>query len=446
MTKEITIGWIKDRLPDPSTRGIAKEMAHLIRSGEIPVGTRLPSVRDLAESMGVSPATISSAWSQLRRFKVISGRGRNGVWVSGDQASLRPVRFENYRNISDRIVADLTLASPDTALLPELDKALNFGACAKNLNSYERQPITEGLLKAVRPRWPYEPEAFLAMNGGIEAVNAVFHTQVMPGTTVAIENPTASRLLDLLDGIGAHIIAVDCDDQGPTASSLQTALESGATAFVYQPRTSATTGRIVTESRMEGLAKVLAAFKALVIEDDGLGDLSSVPSSSIGKWIPEQTIHIISYSKSLGPDLRVAVLSASKDVIQQIRSFRNFGASWTSRILQDAVAWLLEDPETQARVEAARATYRARRDRLVTALRQRGIQVIGTEGLSAWIKVPSEQRALVTMALHGYAVFPGSKFFARSAGSFIRIATSRLPDDVESIAMAIEQCMYIDEA
>lgn len=110
MTKDIKIDWFKSRLSDPSTRGIARDMAHLIRSGEIPIGTRLPSVRDLAESMGVSPATISGAWSQLRRFKVISGRGRNGIWVTGDQASLRPVRFDNYRNISDRIVADLTLA------------------------------------------------------------------------------------------------------------------------------------------------------------------------------------------------------------------------------------------------------------------------------------------------------------------------------------------------
>lgn len=441
MTKDIKIDWFKSRLSDPSTRGIARDMAHLIRSGEIPIGTRLPSVRDLAESMGVSPATISGAWSQLRRFKVISGRGRNGIWVTGDQASLRPVRFDNYRNISDRIVADLTLASPDPSLLPALDQALQFGALAKNLNSYDREPITEHLLKAVRARWPYVPEAFLAMNGGIEAVNTVLHTQVMPGTTVAIENPTASRLLDLLDGVGAHVLGVDCDDAGPLPHSLQAALESGATAFIYQPRTSATTGRIVTEWRMEELAKLLAAFKTLVIEDDGLGDLSSAPTASIGKWIPDQTIHIISYSKTLGPDLRLAVLSAPKDVAQQIRAFRNFGASWTSRILQDAVAWLLEDADTQAQVERARVTYRTRRDRLVEGLRQRGIEVVGTEGLSVWIKVPSEQHALVTMALHGYAVFPGSKFFTKSADSYIRVATSKLPEDVESIAMAIEQCM-----
>jgi DNA-binding transcriptional regulator YhcF (GntR family) len=66
--------WFADRLGDRTSRGIALETGALIRSGVLPVGTKLPPVRDLAFALGISPATVSIAWSDLRRHKIIGGR------------------------------------------------------------------------------------------------------------------------------------------------------------------------------------------------------------------------------------------------------------------------------------------------------------------------------------------------------------------------------------
>ncbi|MEJ1229587.1 MAG: GntR family transcriptional regulator [Galbitalea sp.] len=50
---------------DPSPSGIAATIARLIASGELAPGDRLPTVRELAADLGVSPATVSHAWQAL---------------------------------------------------------------------------------------------------------------------------------------------------------------------------------------------------------------------------------------------------------------------------------------------------------------------------------------------------------------------------------------------
>lgn len=437
MSSELPIGWYSERLQDRTTRGIALETTALIRSGAIPIGTRLPAVRELATALNVSPATISGAWSQLRRFKVISGTGRNGVWVCGDQVSLRPVRFETIGDFGGRIVADLTYASPDPALLPDLSAALAYAAKTPELNSYSRVAITDHLKQSVLARWPYQPESLLAVNGGFEGIHATLHTLVMPGAVVAIEEPSTLRLLDILDSLGAQVLPVKCDEDGPLPDALRAALKEKASIFVYQPRTHSITGTCVSPARMAALADVLQKSKATVIEDDGVGDISCHPSVSLGKWLPERTVHVVSYSKSLGPDLRVAVLSGPEKIVREVRAYRNFGAGWTSRVLQDATAWLLDDPQTKRVVAHAREVYAARRGALVDALQARGIAIQGKDGLCVWVQVPSEQFALVTMAARGIAVYPGSLCSVSSSAQHIRLGTSLLTKHVDLVADAV---------
>ncbi|MGH9132300.1 MAG: GntR family transcriptional regulator, partial [Ilumatobacteraceae bacterium] len=47
---------------DRSARGIAAVIGRMISAGQLADGTRLPTVRDLARRLGVSPTTVSDAW------------------------------------------------------------------------------------------------------------------------------------------------------------------------------------------------------------------------------------------------------------------------------------------------------------------------------------------------------------------------------------------------
>lgn len=435
MTEFFSTAWLKDRLTERTMRGIAVETSALIRSGAIPVGTQLPPVREIARALGVSPATISSAWSELRRHNVISGRGRNGVWVCGDKTAPRPSRFENIGNFGEHVI-DLTVAVPDPALLPPLGEALLHGAEVAMLNSYLRVPILDSLRAAMRPRWPYAAEAFLATNGGYDAVNVALQALVMPGSVVAIENPTAMRLLDILDNLRAHIIPVNCDEHGPSPKSLAEALQKKPSAFLYQPRTHAITGHQVSSERLKELARVLKDSDLVIVEDDGIGDLSGLPPASLGAHYPERTVHILSLSKAFGPDLRLAVLSGSASIVDQIQAYRSFGAGWTSRILQAAGAWLIADPASNAAVDRAKTVYGTRRRALINRMKDRGLHIPDRDGLCLWLPVRSEQFALVTLAARGIAVLPGKKCSSTDT-QHIRVATSLLTDQVDAVADAL---------
>lgn len=430
-----TARWLAEKITNRTQRGIALETSALVRAGVLPVGSRLPAIRDLAYELGVSPATVSEAWSDLRRQKIITGRGRNGTWVSGERFVAKPERLASSGNYADGVL-DLSMAVPDVTLLPRLDKALAHAANVSDLNSYERSRIVPELRDAVMAEWPYVPEAFLATNGGYNAVYTTVRALLMPGSVVAIEHPTAMRLLDILEDLGVRIVPVVSDMHGPTPASLREALKERPAAFLFQPRLHSVTGQTVSAERMDELGQILAGSDALIIEDDGIGDISSARPVSLGSHFPDRTVHILSYSKTLGPDLRLAVVSSSSAIIEQIQSYRAFSAGWTSRMLQAAAAWLLQDEETADKVAKARSIYQARRDRLALELSGRGIQTPAGSGLCLWVPVESEPFAMVTLAARNIAVVPGGKFSILPS-HHLRVATSRLSDRCAEAADAI---------
>jgi DNA-binding transcriptional MocR family regulator len=427
--------WLAERITNKTIRGIALETSALVRAGVLPVGTRLPAMRDLAYELGVSPATISEAWSELRQQKIISGRGRNGTWVCAERFVAKPERLASAGHYGANVL-DLSMAVPDQALLPPLAKAMVYATSVGDLNSYARSRIVPELRDAIADDWPYEPEAFLAINGGYNGVYTTLRALVRPGSVVAVEHPTAMRLLDILEDLGVKIVPVLSDSEGPLPASLSQALAERPAAFLFQPRLHSVTGQTVTLQRIEALGDVLAGSDTLIIEDDGLADISAERPVSLGKRFPDRTVRIVSFSKTLGPDLRLAVLSGSASIVEQIQSYRAFSAGWTSRVLQATVAWLIRDEETSQIVAAARATYQERRDTLARELRERGVQTMPGSGLCLWVPVQSEPFAMVTLAARNIAVVPGNKFSILPS-AHIRVATSKLTSGHAQVAEAI---------
>ena len=91
-----------------------------------------------------------------------------------------------------------------------------------------------------------------------------------------------------------------------------------------------------------------------------------------------------------------------------------------------------------SRVENARRTYAARREELATALREHGIESANRDGLSLWLPVADARSALVTLAAHGIAVSPGSRYLSGPLpGAHIRVSTGIAPaDDQHWLAVA----------
>lgn len=62
---------------------IREQIAALVAAGELPVGTRLPPVRALAETLSLAPGTVARAYRELEAAGVVETRGRAGTIVAG---------------------------------------------------------------------------------------------------------------------------------------------------------------------------------------------------------------------------------------------------------------------------------------------------------------------------------------------------------------------------
>jgi DNA-binding transcriptional regulator YhcF (GntR family) len=69
----------------PPYEQIRSQVADDVERGELQPGDRLPTVRRLAEDLGVAANTVARAYRELEQAGVIETRGRGGSFVTGDQ-------------------------------------------------------------------------------------------------------------------------------------------------------------------------------------------------------------------------------------------------------------------------------------------------------------------------------------------------------------------------
>lgn len=439
---ESVVAFIEDRSP----RGIAAAVHRMIRAEQARPGDRLPTVRELALALGVSPATVSEAWQALGSVGAIQARGRAGTFVRDAAEPTRPTRYLGIAGapVEDATV-DLSTGTPDPHLLPALHEAIerfSSGATAWT-SSYLDEPVLPALREHLEASWPFRSQRLTVVDGALDALSRVVDQIVGLGDRVVMESPGFPPLIDMLDRAGAEVIAVAMDEQGVIPSELTRALAGAPVAVFLQPRAQNPTGTSMTRLRSSQLAEVLAGSRAWVIEDDHCGDISIAEDVSIGQFLPERCVHIRSYSKSHGPDLRIAAVGGAADVIDPLIARRMLGPGWTSRLLQAVLLDLLTHEDPQESVSVARVAYARRGTLLREKLKDRGIDTSPGDGINVWVPVGDERSALITLAASGIRVAPGSPFLVasdESAAFGIRITTGRLPDDearIEEIAEAI---------
>lgn len=423
-------------ISDTSPKGIAAAVNRLVRSGRLKTADRLPTVRGLAKRLGVSPATVSEAWQALNRAGTIESRGRSGTFIRSTSDPSRPVRYLGVGVAPLTASGDLSTSMPNPELLPLTEGALrSIGEpTLKWTTSYLDNPVLPQLEELLRADWPYEPQRMVVVGGALDALSRVAEQIVHLGDRVVMESPGFPALIDLLEACGAEVIPVELDDEGVIPTALAECLTLDPVAVFLQPRAQNPTGASVSRSRVQQLAKVLSASSTWIVESDHSGSIARAPDISLASFIPERTIRIRSYSKSHGPDLRLAALSGPAEVIDPIMSRRMLGPGWTSRILQEILVQMLRDPEAQATVERARSAYDHRCRSLREALMARGIVCSPGDGVNVWINVVDERSAMLTLAAMGIRVAPGGPFLLHPTESdHLRITAGLLPDDVEEI-------------
>src|SRR3954452_2130600 len=201
-----------EAIVDRSARGIAAAVGRMITCGDLAVGTRLPTARELSKSLGGSPTTVSEARQTLTAVGPIDPRGRQGTFVRQPTGPGAPRRYRRVTEGPGHFALDLSTGTPPSALLPDLGPLVARVSRQSLTSGYLDNPVLPDLETRLRDGWPFEPEALTVVDGAMDALDRVAQVVVRLGDRVIVEHPTFPRLLDLLDELGAEVIGVDLDD------------------------------------------------------------------------------------------------------------------------------------------------------------------------------------------------------------------------------------------
>lgn len=413
-----------------SAREIASGIEAAVTAGVLGPGERLPSVRRLAAELEISPATVASAYRDLRSRGIVTGRSRGRTTVS-----LRPPLRARAEVSVPTGTRDLATGNPDPRLLPDLEEALRSVALRTRL--YREPPVaaefaaaTGVLLREIG----LDGSEFTVVGGAMDGIERVLQAHLRPGDRVAVEDPGYSGVLDLLAAMGLERSPVCVDNEGMMPEALAGALRSGVSAVVVTPHAQNPTGASITQSRAADLRAVLdSAPEVIVAEDDHLGLGADVPYSMLvegrSRWA-----FVRSVSKTLGPDLRVALLAGDPVTISRVEGRMSLGAGWVSGVLQRLVAELWNDPGVAALVTQAARTYSTRRRALIEALRRRDVAAFGASGLNVWIPVSQESSVVAGLLEKGWAVRAGEAH-RLTAPPAVRVTTATLePEEAEAFS------------
>jgi DNA-binding transcriptional MocR family regulator len=438
------VSTIEERLDSLTARGLAQAVSRAIRDGELEPGQQLPPIRIVAKELMLSPTTVSAAWQLLARSGSIRSDGRRGTTVA--QLGSHGGRYVRALSHESDVTLDLSTGIPDAELLPDLSAALASVDGAATPSSYLDDPVLPELRRAILADWPYAASDLLVVDGAMDALDLIVRALLRPGDVAVVEDPGFPPVLDLLESRGIEVVGVPLDESGMTVDGLERALAKRPHAVFVQPRGQNPTGISMSPMRARRLAQVLSGSGAYVVEDDSAGDVAASSALSLGQWLPDQVLHVRSFSKSYGPDLRLAALSGPTDLLAPVRQTRALGQGWTSRLLQRVLAALLTDPRATSRVERARGEYARRRELVVRRLDERGVRVPGTDGLNIWVPVRDESAAVLRLASQGIAVTPGSPFHLdpkRDPAGHVRVTTGLLRSDHEAVADLIADAALV---
>ena len=418
---------VQNYLNGDSAVNIARSIESAVAAGKIAGGSLLPPVRAAAKHLKVSPATVAAAYRVLGQRGVVIAEGRRGTRVRHAPPIAMPVPAP-----LPATVRDLASGNPDPDLLPPIPRL-------EHEHRLYRDDLNEPRLLALGYRQfeadDVPAEHLAVVSGALDGVERVLREHLKPGDRVAVEDPCFTGVLDLLSALALVAVPVIVDDEGLQPDELRRVLRSNVQALIVTPRAQNPTGAAITQARQRALKAIVAKHpELLVIEDDHAGPVAGVEYRTIVDRAREKWAVVRSVSKSLGPDLRVALVAADARTIARVEGRQTLGIRWVSHVLQRIVVAMWSDHRAQQILKRAGSTYTERRDALLHELRSRGIESRGESGLNVWIPVREETPVVQAMMAAGWAVQAGERY-RLTTGPAIRITIAALDaDDAKRVA------------
>ena len=414
-------------------QALAERVRLLILDGRIPVDTRLPAERDLADRLGLSRTTVTAAYRQLREHGlVLSVRGSGSVArLPGAPSTLPAPPDAEYIDFSKA-------APPALPWLPEIARAA-LADLPGQLGDSGFDPIgTPALRAAIADRYtrrglPTTPEQIMVTIGAQHAIALLSRAIIGRGDRALIEAPTYPHAYEALRAAGARLVPVSVTphdgsgidalhDRSAAAGELDVELgpadeveamtrairHSNPVAAYLMPDFQNPTGRSMSVGTRERVLDAAARQGTVVIADETTAELdidragSFLPLAAYGP-----AVMVGSVGKTVWGGVRVGWIRADRPLIRRLLAVRSPGDLGTPIIEQLLVTRVLEHMDDI--LELRREQLRAGRDRLETLL---------ADAFPDW-RVPHVDGGIVTWVGLGAPVSSQLALAARTQGLII---------------------------
>jgi DNA-binding transcriptional regulator YhcF (GntR family) len=112
--------------PVPPYEQIRTQITDLAASGALPVGIRLPTIRQLAGDLGLAPGTVARAYRELESRGVVTSRVRHGTTIAAQgKPSRRDAADQLTAAARTYAIAVATLGVDRNVAVSELDRQLS---------------------------------------------------------------------------------------------------------------------------------------------------------------------------------------------------------------------------------------------------------------------------------------------------------------------------------
>lgn len=364
--------WQPDLGPQrrPLYRAIADALASDIRTGRLPVGTRLPTHRDLAWDLKVTVGTVTRAYAEAERRGLISGEVGRGTFVrpagtAGTIAAMTEPPTPDFVDLS----VNRPQTSGEAALL------------AKGLREIAGSDDLEALLQyqphAGRPadraagaRWiarsgvVTDPDHVLVTQSGQNAVASVLSALTQPGDTIACESLTYPGVRSAASLLNLRLAPVAMDEEGMIPDSFAALCRGGSVKALYAlPTLHNPTATVLSLERRQAVVEIARAHGVALIEDDVYGFLLDDAPPPFARLLPELSFYITSTSKSLAPGIRIGYVHAPGSALERVAAALRATIYMATPLMAAlATRWIVDG--TAERLVAAKRAETAERQAL----------------------------------------------------------------------------------
>lgn len=420
---------------------LADDLARRIDEQGMRPGTRLPSIRRMAEQSGVSRFTVVEAYDRLVARGLVQSRRGAGFFVRARSGTLAPVETASPGlSVPARVdvtwllrsmFRDATPGSPGGAgLLPAnwLDPDMVAGAIRAvgrsvraNLVSYGRQqgylPLRQQIASMLQGEGvPAHPEHhLLTTNGVTHGLDLIARHLVKPGDTVLVEDPAWFVFFGRLAAFGARVIGVPRGPDGPDLGLLERlAAEHKPKLFIINGAVHNPTGHTLSAGAAYNVLRLAEKHDFMVVEDDTYGELH--PGGAMRLAALDRLNRVIlvgGFSKMLAASLRVGYVAAHADIMQPLADLKMLAGLTTPELGERVVHRILVDGQYRRHIERVRSRVDdARRDCL------RRLQTLGftirhepAAGMFVWADCGRDSEVLARRAAdRGMLLAPGTLF------------------------------------